>query len=583
MSDLRPAKRMLSDEDATEKLDQGVAIADKYIGMTMGPKGWNVAIQRTGLGEGKLVFTKDGVSVANELAHEDPEIDMGIQAAVEASRKSNDAAGDGTTGTVVLLASLIREVRKKVKVGSNPIRMQEGMELEMQEVVQLLEKMKKPVNTEKDIYNIALVSCQNKEIAEKITKIVVEVGKYGTVGVESITGPYNIDLRVERGMFFPYGLEPRLTHMSAASIAGQLQKKGSASRLAWENDQVGLLIFDEPIRKWDDVAHIFSACVTANRRKLLLIADFHDDASVGLQTQMRQEIFSATTISRSLFMGDTGRETLKDIAVYCSSIFLSPADGTMPQRNSNITNINSILGSCTAIVGQQNFSLTAGKGTAEDITARTSFIQQAIEGGGLDDYNKQKYLERIARFKAGIGTITIIAPTEPQQQSLRTRVDDAVCAVRSANEEGIVAGGGVALVRCHQYLSRDDRKADPDPDREAGRAILREALLQPARTIASVSGEDVGVRLAQLKSHEWDSTIGYDYWTETECDLLKQGIIDPKKVVRLVVENAVSVAGELLRSRATIVRMPTLEAQTPYISPRERALQAHSTRAAQGR
>lgn len=581
-SDLRPGKRILSGEAATQKLDTGVRIVSDIVGMTMGPKGQSVALRLGGIGQGKPILTKDGVFVANHIMLEDPEEDLGAQMAVEASRRTNDAAGDGTTCTVVLLNAMLQEARKRVKVGSNPIRIQEGMQIEKDAVVAFLQTNSRPVETQEDIANIALVSCQDKEIATKITGIVMEVGKYGTVGVESQTGPYNIDLRVERGMHFDFGYEPRLTQITAASVVGQLQKKGSALKLSWENDGVGVLIFDEPVRRWEDVAHIFSACVEADRKKLLIIGDFHDDAAVGLQTQMRAEILLCCTISRSLFSGETGRETLKDIATYCSAIFLSPAEGTMPSKNNNIPIIDSILGSCTAMVMRDSFSLTAGRGAQKEIDARIALIEETLKNGGLTDYDKQKYRERIARFKAGIGTITISAPTEVQQQSIRTRVDDAVCAIRSANEEGIVPGGGVALLRCYQWLGLSPEADKENVDIRAGREIVRESLLQPARTIAEVAGEDAGVRLAQLKRHDWKSPIGYNYWTEEEADLLKDGIIDPKKVVRLCVENAVSVVGELLRTNATIVDLPKDEQDDQYVSPRERALRAHTKRIQQG-
>ena len=581
MSDF-PGKRILSDEAATEKLDSGVRIAAETVGLTMGPKGWNVAIRigKGSVGEGKLVNTKDGVFVMNHIKLEDPEEDMGAQMAVEASRKTNDAAGDGTTCTVVLLHAMLQEARKKVKVGSNPILIQQGMQIEKDTVVDFLKKFSMPVETPEDLFNVALVSCQDKDIAKKISDIIQEVGKFGTVGVETITGPMNIDLRVQRGMHFDVGFEPRLTQMSAASVMGQLQKK-SAMNLSWGNDGVGTLIFDEPVRQWNDVAHIFSACIENDRKKLLIIGDFHDDAAVGLKTQMRGGIFEACTILRSHFGGDTGREILKDIAIFTGARFLSPSEGSMPTKNQKIGDIDAILGSCTADITMEAFSLTNGRGMQVEIASRIALIEQLMEQGGLNEYEKQKYRERIARFKAGIGTITISAPTEVQQQSIRTRVDDAVCAVRSANEEGIVAGGGVALLRCHQWLQMIPTGDTANPDIQAGREIVRDALLQPARTIAEVSGEDAGVRIAQLMRHDWQSKIGYDYWTEKECDLIKQGIIDPTKVVRLCMENAVSVVGELLRTRVTIVDLPSNEPEEPYLTPRDRALKAHPRRIAQ--
>ena len=583
MSD-SPSKRLLADEEATEKLDRGVATVAKYVGMTMGPKGRNVILRLGGIGEGKIISTKDGVFVANHIKLADPEEDMGAQMSVEASRKTNDAAGDGTTCTVVLIDAMLREARRCTKIGMNPILIQEGMQLEKDRVIKFLEEYGNDVKTEKDIYNIALVSCQDKDLAQKCTKITMDVGKYGTVGVEATTGPHYIDCRVVKGMHFDVGFEARLSHMTAASVAGQLQRKGSVSKLTWENDDVGVLIFDEPVRQWNDVGHIFSACVDAKKKKLLIIGEFHDDAALGLQTQLLQEIFSACTISRSNFQGDLGREVLKDIAAYCGAQFLSPADGTMPSRHNAITNIDSILGSCTASIGAASFSLTRGIGGEEAVNTRVSLIETLMESGGLNDYEKQKCKERIARFRAGIGTITIYAPTFVQQESIRTRVDDAVSAIRSANEEGVVAGGGVALLRCHQWLTGflDPIYVITDSNINAGRQIVQQALLEPARKISEIAGEEKGVRLAQLLKHDWKSTMGYNYWTEQEADLITDGILDPKKVVRLCVENAVSTVGELLRAGATIVDMPRQEVEEPYLSPRERAERAHSRRARQG-
>ena len=576
-----PARRLLCDEEATSKIDAGVAVVAKYVGMTMGPKGWNVAIRLDGVGEGKIVNTKDGVFVAQHIKLPDPEEDIGAQMAVQASQKTNDAAGDGTTATVVLLDAMLQEARKHVKMKSNSIRIQEGMQRETELIVEFLRKISNPIEKERELYDVALVSCQDKDIAKKISDIILKVGKFGTVGVQAMTGPLNIDLRVENGMFFEIGFEARLTHMSSASVMGQLQKKGSVQKLSWENDNVGVLIFDEPVRQWNDVAHIFSACVSADRRKLLIIGDIHDDAAAGLQAQMMNQIFSAVTINRANFGGDLGREILKDIAVFCGAQFLSPLDGTMPNKNQNITNIDAILGTCVASVGMESFILTKGAGSQDDIDARCALIMQTVESGSMPDYEKQKYKERIARFKAGIGTITIFAPTDVQQTSIRTRVDDAVCAVRSANEEGIVAGGGVALLRCHQYLMGIERQAE-DKDTMAGREIVRQALLCPARKIAEMAGEEAAVRLEQLMRHPHTSTIGYNYWTEKEADLIKDGILDPTKVVRLCVENAVSVVGELLRTRATSVPLPKDDTDEPYLTPRERALRVHNKRAQQG-
>lgn len=579
-----PSKRILFDDKATAKIDKGIAIAADAIGLTMGPKGWNVMFRTTGLGSGKVVLTKDGVSVANELSHPDPEVDMGIAVAVEASQKTNDAAGDGTTCTVVLLDAMLREARKQLKNGSNPIRVQQGMNEEMKMTLEALGQISKPVDTEEDIFNVAYVSCQDADIAKKISGIILEVGKYGSVSVESKTGPYNIDLRIERGMHFPFGYEPRLTHMSAASVVGQMQRSGGdARKLSWDNDEVGILMFDEPVKKWQDIEHIFSACVEAGRTKLLLIGDFDDDAAVGIQAQMQQNVLTAATINRSLFGGEVGRETLKDIAIYTGATLLSPSDATLPPRHQPVENVASILGSCTANVFSTSFSLTSGAGGDDSVENRVALIEQELEEAGLDDYHKQRYRERIARFKAGIGTITIFAPTEVQQKSLQTRVDDAVCAVRSANEEGITPGGGVALLRCHQFLSREDRgHAYTDPDMAAGAAIVRAALLQPARQIAEVAGEDAGVRLAQLKAHDWKSPVGYNYWTEEEANLFEVGIIDPKKVVRMCVENAVSVVSEVLRVRVSIAELPAEETDDSYLDPRQRAERVHKQRAQQG-
>lgn len=578
---IRTPKRITEGDDATEKIDAGVELVAKTVGLTMGPKGWNVAVRlgKGSVGEGKVVNTKDGVFVANQISHPDPDVDLGVEMAVETSRKTNDAAGDGTTCTVVLLWALLQEARKRVKVGSNPIKIQEGMQLEKDLVVKFIETIRKPIQTEEEVYNVALVSCQDKDIARKITDIIIEVGKYGTVGVEKQTGPLGIDLRVDRGMYYDVGYDPMLTSITVASAAGQLQKKGNASKLSWENADVGVLVFDEPVRMWQDIDHIISACVEADRRKLFIIGSFQDDAAMNLRAQYQQGILTGCVINRGIFGGETGREMLKDIALYAGATFLSPSDGTMPPRTTK-PNANSILGSCTAVVTRDSFSLTNGHGSQAEIDARIALIEETIERGGLNEYDKQKYKERIARFKAGIGTITIFAPTDVQQHSVGTRVDDAVCAVRSANEEGIVAGGGVALLRCHQFLLQQ-AKGGEGTDIDAGRAIVRDALLMPVKKIAEMAGEEPGVRVAALMAHRWESTIGYDYWTEQECDLIKQGILDPAKVVRYCVENAVAQAGELLRTRCTIVDMPKEELEEVYLTPRQRAEKAHLRRAGQ--
>lgn len=577
--DLRPPKEIFEGEEAQKKIDAGVMAVARIVGRTMGPKGQSVALRLSGIGEGKPVITKDGVFVANHIALEDDTEDLGAQMAIEASRKTNDAAGDGTTGTVVLLGAMLQEARNSVQKKANPILIQKGMELERDVVIDKLRAMSKDVSEEEDIFNVAMVSCQDREIAEKITRIMQEIGEYGTINVESMTGPATIDLKVQRGMHFDIGYVPSLTHITTASAAGQAARRGNANMFTWENDAVGVVIFDEPVRAWNDVAHIFDAIVGAERRKLLIIGDFADDASVSLQQQMLGGMFTATTISRSQFGGDTGRETLKDIALYCGATFMAPSEGTLPGRNAKI-DVETLIGSCTAVASRDELSITNGKITEDEKKMRVQLIQDLIEKGGLGDHDKQLYRERLARFTAGIGTITIIAPTEVQQISLRTRIDDAVCAVRSANEEGIVIGGGVALLRIHQQLTEGANDSKEDSDIRTGREIVRKSLVEPVRKIAEMAGDEPGETLTALKAKGKASTIGFNYWTNEFEDFMETGIIDPTKVVRLCVENAVAVAGELLRVSTTIVDMP--KENGVYLSPRERAQRAHAARAAGG-
>lgn len=579
-ADLRPAKIIAFDDDANDPIFRGVSIAAKAIGMTIGPKGWNVIMRNTSVGGNfKPVTTKDGVSVANEICLEDPLEDIGAQIAVDASRRTNDAAGDGTTCTVVLLHAMLEEARKLVRVGVNPLEIQRGMQVAKESVIAFIQETAKQVKSEEDLYNVAHVSCQDKEIARKITDAIVEVGEYGTVNVEAHEGAYGLSFDVKRGMHFDVGYHQGLTNVTMQQAKAHLQTKGNKP-MTWQNDDLGVLIFDDPVRLFSDIAPLLESLVSQGINKLLMVADVKEDAAAGLLAQMNQQIITLCTIDRGNFQGDTGREMLKDIAAYTGAQFISLADGNGLPKAMDELKAKMLTGHCSAIVTRNTLSILAGGGSKEAVESRVGMIEALLASGDLDDFEKQKNKERIARFKAGIGTITISAPSEIERTSLRTRVDDAVCSVRSANEEGVVAGGGVALLRCYQFLKSIEGQESfyEDGDTMYGRRIVVNALLRPMWTIADVGGESGDVRVHEALKQDYKSPIGYNYWTQKEEDLFKAGIIDPAKVVRLCVENAVSVVGEMLRTRVVITDKPTSQDDTvpdSKSSPRDRALRKH--------
>ena len=521
------AKDIQFDVDARDGLKRGVDALANAVKVTLGPKGRNVIISKS---FGAPQVTKDGVSVAKEVELEDALENMGAQMVKEVASKTNDLAGDGTTTATVLAQAIVKEGLKNVAAGANPMDLKRGIDKAVEIIVADLEKQAKKVgNSSEKIMQIASISANNDNtIGELISKAFGKVGKEGVITVEEAKGT-DTYVDVVEGMQFDRGyLSPYFVTDSDKMIADL------------ENPYI--LLFDKKISNLQEILPILEPVAQSGRPLLIIAEDVEGQALATLVVNKLRGGLKIAAVKAPGF-GDRRKAMLEDIAILTGGTVISEERG-FSLENADLD----MLGTAeTVTIDKDNTTIVNGTGKAADIKARVNQIKSQIEST-TSDYDREKLQERLAKLAGGVAVLYVGAASEVEMKEKKDRVDDALHATRAAVEEGIVAGGGVALVRAQKTL---EKISDINLDEVTGIQIVSRAIEAPLRTIVDNAGGEGSVVINKVLEGKGD--FGYDAKNDAYVDMLKAGIIDPKKVTRVALENAASVAGMILTTECALV------------------------------
>ena len=526
------AKQILFSEQARRRIKAGVDKIANAVGVTLGPKGRNVVIDK---GFGAPNITNDGVTIAKEVELEDKFENIGAEIIKEVASKTNDVAGDGTTTATILAQAIISEGLKNVTAGTNPLAIKRGLEKGTEGVVQALKKISKPVAGKDEISQVATISAESKEIGDLIADVMQEVGKDGVITVEE-SQTFGLSKDIVEGMQFDKG------YISPYMI-------NNAEKMEAEYNDPYILITDKKISSIQEILPILEALAKSGKKELVIVAEEVDgEALATLVVNKLRGVFNALAVKAPGF-GDRRKEMLRDIAALTGGQVVSEDIG-LKLENVEIK----MLGRARRIVAtKEKTTIIEGRGKKEDIQARISQIKRELDET-TSDFDKEKLQERLAKLAGGVGVIKVGAATEIEQKQKQQKIEDALAATRAAVEEGIVPGGGVAFIRALKVL--DDVKVKGEE--KIGLNILKRALEAPLRLIASNSGRDGAVVVEEVKKNASNS-YGYNAAEDRYEDLVKAGVIDPTKVTRSALQNAVSAAALLLTTETVITDLPEKE------------------------
>ncbi|WP_321960667.1 chaperonin GroEL [Paraburkholderia sp. J7] len=520
---------------ARTKLIEGVNLLADAVKVTLGPKGRNVVLERS---FGAPVVTKDGVSVAKEIELGDKLQNIGAQIVKEVASKTSDAAGDGTTTATVLAQAIVREGQKYVAAGLNPLDLKRGIDKAVLAAVEELKKISKPTTTSKEIAQVATISANGEEsIGQRIAEAIDRVGKEGVITVEDGKSLAD-ELDVVEGLQFDRGyLSPYFINNPDKQIA--------------ELENPFILLHDKKISNIRDLLPVLEQVAKAGRPLLLIAEDIEGEALATLVVNNIRGVLKTVAVKAPGF-GDRRKALLEDIAILTGGQVIAEETGFTLEKATLQE-----LGQAKRIeVGKESTTVIDGAGEAAGIEARVKQIRAQIEEA-TSDYDREKLQERVAKLAGGVAVIKVGGATEIEVKEKKDRVDDALHATRAAVEEGIVPGGGVALIRVRQAIL--DVKGN-NADQTAGVKIVLRALEEPLRQIVTNAGEEASVVAARVA--EGSGNFGYDAATGEYGDLVEKGVLDPTKVTRTALQNAASVAGLLLTTDATVHEAPKAGAAT---------------------
>ena len=532
------AKKIQFDVEAREGLKKGVDALANAVKVTLGPKGRNVII---GKSFGGPQITKDGVTVAKEIELEDPLENMGAQMVKEVASKTNDLAGDGTTTATILAQAIVREGLKNVTAGANPMDLKRGIDNAVEAVVAELNKNSETVGNSSDkIKQIASISANNDEaIGSLITEAFNKVGKEGVITVEEAKGT-DTYVDVVEGMQFDRG------YLSPYFVT-------NSEKMESDLESPYILLYDKKISAMKDLLPVLEPVAQSGKPLLVIAEDVDGEALATLVVNKLRGSLKIAAVKAPGF-GDRRKAMLEDIAILTGGTVISEDRG-LTLENTTIE----MLGSAERVtIDKDNTTLVNGAGDKETIKARVSQIKAQIETT-TSDYDKEKLQERLAKLAGGVAVLYVGAASEIEMKEKKDRVDDALHSTRAAVEEGVVAGGGVALLRTRKVL---EKLTSDNLDEVTGIQIISRAIEAPLRIIVENAGGEGSVVVAKVL--EGKGNFGYDAKSETFVDLLKQGIIDPKKVTRIALENAASVAGMILTTECALV---DIKEDTPAMPP----------------
>jgi len=538
------AKQLVFSEDARRSLKKGVDTLSEAVKTTLGPKGRNVALDKK---FGAPTITHDGVTVAKDIELEEPFENMGAQLLKEAATRTNDVAGDGTTTATVLAQMIVTEGLKNVAAGANPMIVKRGIEKATKVVVQALRDMSLDVKGREEIAHVAAISAADTEIGELIAEVMDKVGKDGVITVEEGKGlgfekEYVEGMQLDRGYISPYFIT-------------------DPERQEAVLEEPYLLITDKKISAATDIVPVLEKLAQVGKREIVLIAeDVDGEALATLVLNRLRGVFNALAIKAPGF-GDRRKAMLQDIAVLTGGTLITEEVG----RKLETATINDLGKAGKIISTKDDTTIIEGKGKEADIKGRIAQIKGQIETT-TSDYDKEKLQERLAKLAGGVAIVKVGAGSEVELKEKKHRVEDALSATRAAVEEGIVPGGGVALINAIASLDKSKELKALKGDEATGVAIVRRALEEPLRQIVENSGRDGAVTLAEvrrLQKEKSDLNLGYDVLAEDFGDMTEKGIIDPAKVTRSAMENAASIAAMILTTEALVTDIPADEPPMP--------------------
>jgi chaperonin GroEL len=520
------AKELLFNTDARTKLKRGVDQLAEAVRVTLGPKGRNVVIDKK---FGSPTVTKDGVTVAKEVELSDPIENMGAQMVKEVATKTSDLAGDGTTTATVLAQAIFREGLKNVTAGANPMELKRGIDRAVEAVVEQLRSLSVPSSGKKEIAQVGTISANNdKEIGNLIADAMEKVGKDGVITVEEAKG-LETTLETVEGMQFDRG------YLSPYFVT-------DPEKMEAVLDDPYILIHDKKISAMKELLPVLEKIAQSGKPMLIIAEDVEGEALATLVVNKLRGTLKVVAVKAPGF-GDRRKEMLRDIAVLTNGQVISEELGF---KLENAT-LNDLGRAKRVVVDKDNTTVVDGRGKPEAIQGRIAEIRSAIDKS-TSDYDKEKLQERLAKLSGGVAVINVGAATETELKEKKARVEDALHATRAAVEEGIVPGGGVALIRAQAALE----KIKGTEDEKVGVEIVRRALEEPIRMIAQNAGAEGSIVVARVKESK-EKNFGYNAATDSYEDLVKAGVIDPTKVTRTALQNAASIAGLLLTTEAVVV------------------------------
>ena len=529
------AKQIETGVDARKKVKVGIDKVADTVKATLGPKGRNVILDR---GFGSPTITNDGVSIAKEIELEDKFENIGAQLMKEVANKTNDAAGDGTTTSTVVAQALVREGLKFVETGISPVGIRRGMEDAKNDIIEILKKNSKKINSKEEISQVATISAESKEVGKIIAQVMEEVGKDGVITVEE-SQTFGFSKEIVEGMNFDKG------YVSPYMITDVETQKA-------ELKEPHILITDKKISSISEILPLLEKIAGSGKKEVAIIAeDVDGEALATLVVNKLRGTINVLAIKAPEY-GDNRKAMLEDIAVLTGGQVITEEKG-LDLKKADI----SMLGQAQKIIStKDDTTIVGGKGEKEKIEARVEQIKAQLKNSE-SKYDKEKLQKRIAKLSGGVAVVKVGAATETELTYIKHKMEDALSATRAAVEEGIVAGGGVALAKAARELSKKEHEGDKSYDYKAGYETLVRSLGEPLKQIVANAGKkDPGVVLDKIISSE-GINFGYDANKDTYVeDMVKSGIIDPLKVPRTALENAVSVSAMLLTTEAVVTDLP---------------------------
>ncbi len=530
------AKMVSYGEDARRSILNGVNALADAVKVTLGPKGRNVVIEKS---FGSPTITKDGVTVAKEMELENKFENMGAQMVKEVASKTSDTAGDGTTTATVLAQAIYREGSKLVAAGANPMDIKRGIDKAVETCVNELKKISKPTKDQKEISQVGTISANNdRMIGEIISEAMAKVGKDGVITVEEAKG-METTLEFVEGMQFDRG------YLSPYFIT-------DSERMEAALDDPYILIYEKKISSMKDLLPLLEKIAQSGKPLLIIAEDVEGEALATLVVNKLRGTLKVAAVKAPGF-GDRRKAMLEDIAILTGGKAISEDLGI---KLENVT-LEDLGRAKKVTIDKENTTIVEGYGKKADLEARVKQIKAQIEET-TSDYDREKLQERLAKLVGGVAVINVGAATEAEMKEKKARVEDALNATRAAVEEGIVPGGGVALVRCIRSL--ESMKLDNE-DQMFGVNIIKRALEEPTRQIAANAGVDGSIVIDKILSG--DGNYGFDADKERYCDMMEAGIIDPTKVTRQALQNAASVASLLITTEAMVAEKPEEKKQNP--------------------